>query len=92
MVICSTCQEEYIEKTSVRDLNLRDRIHIYCQHICQPENKKLKEENKKLRTCGRGNFTIFQFLQLQTNETALRRNYENYFIKKFKIKQFIERE
>ena len=58
---------------------------IYRQYIRQPEHEKLKAE-KHLRTCGKGNFTIFPFLQLRSNDTDLRREYEDYFIKKYKTK------
>ena len=58
---------------------------IYRQHIRQPEHEKRKAE-KHLRTCGKENFTIFPFLQLRSNETYLRWEYEDYFIKKYKSK------
>ena len=41
---------------------------------------------KYLRTCGKGNFAIFLFLQLHSNDTDLRGEYKNYFIKKYKNK------
>ena len=59
--ICPTCKEVYIGETRIGDSKLRDRVRIYRQHIQQPELKKLKVE-KHLRTCGKGNFTIFPFL------------------------------
>ena len=55
------------------------------QHIQQPEHEKLKVE-KHLRTSDKENFTIFPFLQLHSNETHLRWEYEDYFIKKYKSK------
>ena len=64
---------------------LRDRIRIYRQHIRQPQHEKLKLE-KHLRTCGKGNFTIFPFLQLRSNNTDLRREHKDCFIKKYKTK------
>ena len=85
VVTCSTCQEEYIGETGIGETKLRDRVRIYRQHIRQPEYEKLKVE-KHLRTCGKGNFTIFPFLQLRSNDTDYRREYEDYFIKKFKTK------
>ena len=85
VVICPTCREEYIGETGTGDSKLRDRVRIYRQHIRQPEHEKLKVE-KHLRTCGKGNFTIFPFLQLRSNDTDLRREYEDYFIKKYKTK------
>ena len=80
-VICLTCKEESIGETRNGDSKLRDRIRIYRQHIWQPEHEKLKVE-KHLRTCGKGHFTIFPFLQLHSNDTDLWQEYEDYFIKK----------
>ena len=76
VVIRPTCKEEYIGETGIGDSKLRDRVRIYRQHIRQPEHEKLKVE-KHLRPCGKGNFTIFPFLQLRSNDTDLRREYEN---------------
>ena len=84
-VLCPTCREEYIGENGTGDSKLRDRVMIYWQHIQQSEHEKLKVE-KHLRTCGKGNFTIFPFLQLRSNDTDLRREYEDYFIKKYKTK------
>ena len=85
LVICPTCKEEYIGKTRTGDSKLRDRVRIYRQHIRQPEHEKLKVE-KHLRTSGKENFRIFPFLQLRSNETHLRWEHEDYFIKKYKSK------
>ena len=60
LVICPTCKEEYIGKTGIGDSELRDRVRIYRHHIRQPEHEKVRVE-KHLRTCGKGNFTIFPF-------------------------------
>ena len=85
VVICPTCKKEYIGETGIGDSKLRDRVRIYRQHIRQPEHEKLKVE-KHLRTCGKGNFTIFPFLQFRSNDTDLRREYEDCFIEKYKTK------
>ena len=69
----------------IGDSKLRDRVRIYRQHIRQSDHEKLKVE-KHLRTCVKRNFTIFPFLQLRSNDTDLRREYEDYFIKKYKTK------
>ena len=82
VVICPTCKEEYIGETGIGHSKLRDRVRIY---IPQPEHEKLKVE-KDLRTCGKRNFAIFPFLQLRSNDTDLRREYEDYFIMKYKTK------
>ena len=83
IVICPTCKEEYIGETGSGDSKPRDRVRTYRQHVRQPEHEKLKVE-RHLRTCGKGNFTIFPFLKLRSNDTNLRR--EDYFIKKYKTK------
>ena len=57
----------------------------YTDNIFDSLNMKNLVE-KHLRTCGKGNFTIFPFLQLHSNDTDLRREYEDYFIKKYKTK------
>ena len=64
--ISPTCKEEYIVETGIGNSKLRDRIRIYRQPIRYPEHEDLKVE-KHLRTCGKGNFTIFPFLQLSSN-------------------------
>ena len=85
VVICPTCKEEYIDETGIGDSKIRDRVRIYRQHIRQREHEKIKVE-KHLRTCGKGNFIIFPFLQLRSNDTDLRREYEDYFIRKYTTK------
>ena len=60
-------------------------VRIYRLHIRQPEHEKRKVE-KHLRICVKGNFTIFPLLQLLSNDTDLRREYEDYFINKYNTK------
>ena len=64
-------------ENGIGDSKLRDRVVIYRQHIRQPEHEKLKVE-KHLRICGKGNFTIFPFLGLRSNDTDLRPQYKDY--------------
>ena len=85
VVICPPWKEKYTGETGNGDSKPRDRVGIYRLHIRQPEHEKLKAE-KHLRTCGKRNFTIFPFLQLRSDEPDLRREYEDYFIKKYKNK------
>ena len=59
---------------------------IQATYLTESEHEKPKVEEKHLRTCGKGSFTIFPFLQLRSNDTDLRREYEDYFIKKYKTK------
>ena len=70
VVICPICKEEYIGETGIGDSKLRDRVRIYRQHIRRPEHEKLKAE-KHIRTCSKGNFTIFPLLQLSLNDKDL---------------------
>ena len=85
VVICPTCKEEYIGETGIGDSKSKDRVRTYRQHVRQPEHGKLKVE-RHLRNCSNGNVTIFPFLQLRSNGTNLRREYDDYFIKKCKTK------
>ena len=85
IVICPTCKEEYIGETRIGNSKLRDRVRIYKQHIQQSEHEILKVE-KDLKTCNKGNFTIFLFLQLHSNDMDLQWECEDYFIKKYKTK------
>ena len=85
VVICPIYKEEYIGENGIGDSKLRCRVRIYAQRIRQPEHEKLKVE-KHLQTYGKGNLTIFPFLQLRLNDTDLRPEYEDYFIKKYKTK------
>ena len=83
VVICPTCNEEYIGETGEGKSKLRDRVRTYRQHIRQPELAVLKVENH-LRECGNENFKIFPFFQLKDNNKKLREQYEFHFRKKFK--------
>ena len=85
LVTCPTCKEQYISETEIGDSKLRDRVRMYIKNTRQPEHEKRKVE-KHLRTCGKENFIISPFLQLCSNDTDLRREYEDYFIKKYKTK------
>ena len=71
VVMCQTCKKKYIGETGIGDSQLRDRVSIYRQHIrVKTEHEKLKVE-RHLRTCSKGKFTIFQVLQLRSNDTDL---------------------
>ena len=76
VVICSTCKEEHIGETKIGDSKLRDRVRICRQHIRKHEHEKLKAK-RHLRTCSKGNLTIFLFLQLRSYDTDLRQKYED---------------
>ena len=67
-VICSICKEDYIGETGIGNYKVRDTARIYSQHIRQHEYEKVE---KHVRICGKGNFTVFQFLQLSSNDTDL---------------------
>ena len=44
VVMCSTCNEEYIEETGEGKTRVRDRVRVYRQHIHQPHYQQLKYE------------------------------------------------
>ena len=44
VVICSTCNEEYIGETGEVKTRVRDRARVYRQHIRQPHYQQLKCE------------------------------------------------
>ena len=56
------------------------------QFTMEFSDKEIPFPEKHLRTSGTGNFTIFLFLQLRSNDTDLRREYGDYVIKKYKTK------
>ena len=85
VVTCPSCGEEYIGETGIGKTKLRDRVRVYRQHIKDSSTAMLKVEGH-LRTCGKGEFKIFPFFQLKTENTDLRRAYETKFQKKFKTK------
>ena len=85
IAIFPTCKKEYIGESRIGNSKLRDRVRIYRQHIQQPEHENLKVE-KDLKTCDKGNFTIFLFLQFHSNDMDLQWEFEDYFIKKYKAK------
>ena len=65
VLICSAFLQEYIGETGVGKTRLRDSVRVYRQHIKQPEHQKLKV----IRICGRRSFKIFPSLQMQSNDT-----------------------
>ena len=83
--ICDTCKEEYIAETGEGKTKLRNRVGVHRQHIWQPQYQKLKIE-RHLKVCGNGEFWIFSFLQMRSQDKCLRRSYETRFQQKFKTK------
>lgn len=79
------CGEKYIGETGLKKTKLWDRVRVFRQHIRNKRYQVLKVE-KHLRTCGGGEFKIFPFLQIRSNNTDLRKAYEANFMKKFKVK------
>ena len=63
VVICSTCNEEYIGETGEGKTRVRDRVRVYRQHIHQYQYQQLKYQ-KHFQTCGKGEFKIFPFFKL----------------------------
>ena len=58
---------------------------MYRQHIRQPQCQQLKVEGQ-LRVCANGEFQIFPFLQIRSQETTLKGSYETTFQQKVKTK------
>ena len=86
VMICSGCLEEYIGETGVgTKRRVRDRVKVYRQHINQPDHQKLKVE-EHIRNCGGSSFKIFPFLQMESNDTNLRRAYETKFQREYQTK------
>ena len=77
--------EEYIGETGEGNTKIRDRCRVYRQHIKGKQYQMLKVE-EHVRNCGKGNFKIFPFLQLNLRDTSHRKALEDKFIKKFKPK------
>ena len=50
---------------------LRDRAKVYYQHIWQPKYEQLKIKGH-LRVWGNGEFRIFPFLKMRSQDTNLR--------------------
>ena len=67
VVICDTCKEEYITETGKGTTILRDRVRVYRQHIPQPQNQQLKNEQHS-RVSGNRKFWIFPLLQMHSQE------------------------
>ena len=85
VLICSGFLEKCIGETGVGKTRLRYRIRVYRQHIKQPEHQKLKVE-EHIQICGRGNFKIFRFLQMRSNDIDLTRAHETMFHREYKTK------
>ena len=76
--MCPTCGEEYIGEARKGKTKFKDRVRVYRQHIKQSQYQQLKKE-EYLRMCGKYDFKIFPLLQMRSNDTNLRRNYEKRF-------------
>ena len=70
----------YIGETGT---TLRTRIRIHKQHISTPEYRKIKV-SEHLDVCGHGQFSVFPFYKLYTEDTISRREKERHFIKTLK--------
>ena len=44
VVICFTCNEEYIEGTEEGKTKVQDRVCVYQKYTCQPQYQQLKCE------------------------------------------------
>lgn len=79
-ITCSGCKEFYIGETGT---TLRTRIRIHKQHVNQPEYRKIKL-SEHLDICGHGQFSVFPFYKLYTDNPIERREKEKHFIKSLK--------
>ena len=50
------------------------------------KNREIKYAEKHIHQCANGNFKIFPFFQMKSQDTDYRRAYERYFQVKFKTK------
>ena len=80
VMICGNCDKDYIGQSS---LEIRFRIAVHKQQIKDPGLRKL-HVSKHIFECGKGNFRIFPFFKMFTNDQQERLNKEEYFIQKFK--------
>ena len=83
MVICFTCNEEYIEGTEEGKTKVQDSVCVYQKYTCQPQYQQLKCE-EHFRTCGKVEFKIFRFFKVQSHNKYFREQYDKYFRDKFK--------
>ena len=83
VLICDGCGEEYIGETGEGVTKLRDRVRVYRQHIWDKQYQMLDVEGH-VRCCGKGGFKIFPFLQMKSQDAALRKSFEKKFQLQFK--------
>ena len=77
---CAGCNKFYIGETGTR---LRARIRVHKQHFHVPEYRKIKL-SEHIDVCGHGQFQVFPFYKLLSDNVVERREKENYFIQLFK--------
>ena len=77
MVICSTWKEEFIGEPGVGKAMVGDRVQVYWQHIHQTQYQQLKFE-EHCQTCGKGEFKIFPFFKVYSQNKYWREQYEKY--------------
>ena len=75
VVICSTCNEEYTGENGEEKRKVRDRVPVYQQHTRQSQYQQLKCEGH-FPFCEKGEFKIFSFFELYSNNKHLREQYE----------------
>ena len=82
VIICGNpeCREEYIGQSS---LEIRFRISVHKQQVKDKELRKLYV-SKHIFECGKGQFEIFPFYKMYSNNEMERIKKEEYFINKYK--------
>ncbi len=82
VITCTGCNGQYIGETG--DI-LRNRVRVHRQHVNDPNTRQLIV-SEHIDNCAKTEpkFYVFPFLKLNNNDTILRREKEQFFIRKFK--------
>ena len=82
VITCMGCNKQYIGETG--DI-LRNRVRVHRQHIRDPNTRQLRvSEHIDMCAPAEPKFEIFPFYKGQTKDIMLRREKEQYFIRKFR--------
>jgi predicted GIY-YIG superfamily endonuclease len=82
VITCMGCNGQYIGETG--DV-LRNRIRVHRQHVNDANTRQLRvSEHIALCSKMEPKFKVFPFYKLGHNDTAMRREKEQFFIRKFR--------
>ena len=76
IMTCTGCNEQYIGETGNE---LKTRMTVHRQQIRDTRTRKIAV-SKHIAECGQGHFTVFPFYKMNSEDTAIRRAKEHYFI------------